>query len=102
MWSCACNRPPAGVSAAGWEGRLATHLPPGRYTAEVKFSAEMPFHLVGPGVNLRSAPRSGLWTNYVTWHLRLVPGRYRYSAVGEGANDLRRNGLRVVGSFVVR
>jgi hypothetical protein len=90
----------AGVSAAGFDGPLVKHVRPGIYRIHVRAQGDMPFHLVGPGLNRRT-PRIGPYTVYKTWTVRLRKGVYRYAAEGLIASQYRANGQRISGSFLV-
>jgi hypothetical protein len=91
----------AGVSAAGFDAPLVKHVHPGIYRIHVRAQGDMPFHLVGPGVN-RITPRTRPGHPvYKTWTVRLRKGRYRYAAVGLVALQYAANGMRISGSFRV-
>ena len=94
---------PAGVSTRGFDGPPVRRLRAGVYRVHVKATADMPFHLYGPGVNRRTPTRSGPgpFTIYTTWTVRFMKGRYRYAAEGIHATELRIAGLRVNGAFLV-
>lgn len=96
-----------GVSASRIGGPLVKHLRAGLYRIQVRAPDDMPFHLLGPGVDRRTAYRPPTWccesgkTVYVTWTVRLKRGVYRYRAEGPWAQFSRADGRRIGGFFTV-
>jgi hypothetical protein len=57
-------------------GLRVTSLPAGPYSFSVNdFSATQNFHLLGPGVNVKTGVKA---KGFAAWPIRLSPGTYRY------------------------
>jgi hypothetical protein len=97
-------KPFVGVSTAGlsYGAAVARHVAPGRYRLHVAARSDLAFHLVGPGIDRQTRftlePTAPI---YSSWTISLKRGRYRYSAEGVYAKQLRAAGVRVSGSFAV-
>jgi hypothetical protein len=101
---------PVGMSTRV-DGPPVRRLAPGLYRIQVKAVNDMPFRLLGPGLDRRTKlrpHRDSAWqtrphyTFFVTWVVRLKKGRYYYRGEGYWGRVSRLSGLRASGSFVVR
>jgi hypothetical protein len=86
-------------------------LAPGLYRIQVQAANDMPFRLLGPGLDRRTRMklhRDSDWqigphyTFYVTWVVRLKKGRYYYRGEGFWSRWGEESGLRTRGSFIVQ
>ena len=98
------TKPFVGVSTRGlnYGPQVARHVAPGRYRVRVVARSNLAFHLVGPGVDRQTRFTLELSSPvYETWRVALRRGRYRYSAEGVYAKQLRAAGVRIAGSLAV-
>lgn len=98
------GKPVVGVSNVGlrFADPVARHAAPGRYRLHIAARGNLPFHLLGPGIDRQTPFRADFAPLYATWTIRLRPGRYRYAAEGLYAKELRAGGIPTRGSFNVR